>query len=47
MVICAELIYVEQDRERYHLEELVLVREKETEVISRSRPLQEEIPVIG
>ena len=47
MVISAELIYVEQDRERYHLEELVVVRQGEAEVISHSRPVQEEIPVIG
>jgi Xaa-Pro aminopeptidase len=47
MVICAELIYVEQELERYHLEELVFVRDRETEVVSRSRPKQEEIPTIG
>jgi Xaa-Pro aminopeptidase len=47
MVICAELIYVEQERERYHLEELVFVRKDEAEVISRSRPVSAAIPVIG
>jgi hypothetical protein len=47
MVICAELIYVEKELERYHLEELVSVRDRETEVVSRSRPKQEEIPTIG
>jgi Xaa-Pro aminopeptidase len=47
MVICAELIYVEKELERYHLEELVFVGDRETEVVSRSRPKQEEIPSIG
>ena len=47
MVISAELIYIEEDRERYHLEELVHVQEGETKVISDSRPVQKEIPVIG
>jgi hypothetical protein len=47
MVICAELIHLEQDLERYHLEELVLVQEDRAEVISRSRPWIEELPIIG
>jgi len=47
MVLCLELMYVERDVERYHLEELVLVREDEAEVISRSRPAREEVPIIG
>lgn len=47
IVICAELIHVEQDLERYHLEELMLVREDGAEVISRSRPGREEVPIIG
>ncbi|RJQ62298.1 MAG: aminopeptidase P family protein [Desulfobacteraceae bacterium] len=46
MALCAELIYVEEDRERYHLEELVLVRQDGAEVISRSRIAEEDIPVI-
>jgi Xaa-Pro aminopeptidase len=47
MVLCAELIHVEGEDERYHLEELVHVREDGPEVLSRSRPVSETIPVIG
>lgn len=48
MALCAELIYVEEGRERYHLEELVHVRMAGPEVISRSRrPIFDELPVIG
>jgi Xaa-Pro aminopeptidase len=47
MVLCAELIHVEGDHERYHLEELVHVHRNGSEVLSRSRPASETIPVIG
>jgi len=47
MVLCAEIIHVEADRERYHLEEVVWVRDSGPEVVSRSRVAPAEIPIIG
>jgi len=47
MVLCAEIIHVEADRERYHLEEVVWVRDSGPEVVSRSRVAPAEIPMIG
>jgi len=47
MVLCAEVIHVEGEEERYHLEELVHVGHDGPQVVSRSRPAPEAIPVIG